>query len=125
MRAPRAESASYARQALAAVRTLDPVGPNSGDRPPHEMSYLIVTKLQYTVTQAQESGFTGCTMILCFPQQCPFWTPETASMWQCGHVDRSPRRTYNSFEGAARRGGTFHFRARQREKCHEHRSSPA
>src|SRR5205085_5800919 len=69
--APRAESVPYARQALAAVRTLYLVGPNSGDRPPHEMSYLIVIKLQYTVTPAQESGFTGCTAILCFPQQCP------------------------------------------------------
>src|ERR1043166_2921954 len=28
---------------------------DSGDSPPHEMSYLTVTKLQYAVTPAQES----------------------------------------------------------------------
>src|SRR4029077_6540970 len=94
-RLPRAESPAYARRHLAAARTLYLVGTNSGDTPPHEMSYLIVIKLQYTVTPAQESEFTGCTAILCFPQQCPFWRPEAASLWQCTHVDRSPRRTYN------------------------------
>src|SRR5947209_10818831 len=69
---PRAESPTYARRPPVAVRTLYLVGTNSGDSLPHEMSYLTVIKLQYTVTPAQESGLAGCTAILCFPQQCPF-----------------------------------------------------
>ena len=77
----------------AAVRTLDLVGTDSGDSLPHEMSYLTVTKLQYAVTPAQESGFSGCAFILRFPQQCPFWPFEAASVWQCGYVDRPRRRT--------------------------------
>src|SRR3954451_22092087 len=100
------------RQTLAAASTLYLVGTDSGDSLPHEMSYLTVTKLQYAVTPAQESGFNGCVSIRRFPQQCPFWPPETARVWQFGSVDRLRRRTYNDRQGAARRGGTFHFRAR-------------
>ena len=47
------------------------VGTDSGDSLPHEMSYLTVIKLQYTVTLAQESGFNVCAPIFRFPQQCP------------------------------------------------------
>src|ERR1043165_8351958 len=70
-RLPCAESLSYAANA-AAAGTLYLVGTDSGDSLPHEMSYLTVTKLQYAVTRAQESGIHGCVSILRFPQQCRF-----------------------------------------------------
>src|SRR2546423_1109468 len=118
-----AESPTYARRPSAAVRTLCLVGTNSGDSPPHEMSYLTVTKLLYTVTPAQESAFTGCAAILCFPQQCPFWRPEAASVWQSGHVDRHRRRTYNSSKVPPGEAAHFISDVANEKTCHEHRSS--
>jgi hypothetical protein len=48
------------------------------------MSYLAVTKLQYAVTLAQESGFPGYAWAPRFPQQCPFSQQDAASLWQRG-----------------------------------------
>src|SRR2546430_9022908 len=42
-----------------------------------------------------------------FPQQCPFWRAETASVWQGGHVDRHRRRTYNPWKRPPREAAHF------------------
>src|SRR5207244_6033068 len=70
-----AESPIVSSEGQSGRRTARSTRWNSGNGPPHEMSYLSVRSLQYGGTRAQESGPAPGRPAPRFPQQCPGGPP--------------------------------------------------